>query len=65
MVAQRIDAYIKDNGYGRKTIAALANMKYSAFLSALAGKRKLSVEEYIKICNALNVPLTSFLDKTA
>ncbi|MEA4919338.1 MAG: helix-turn-helix transcriptional regulator [Clostridiaceae bacterium] len=56
-----IRQYVKENGIKNTYVYEKAGMTQSAFLLALNGKRKLTADEYVAICKALNVPLDKFV----
>lgn len=53
--------FIEDNGYKQKFIAQKADVSETALSSILSGKAKCSLETYVNICKALDVPLGTFL----
>lgn len=52
---------IKEKGYKQKAIAEKAKITESQLSLIISGKRKCDVEEYVRICTALNVPIKTFL----
>ncbi len=65
MVYQEIDKYLKINGITQAHLARNTGLSESAVSMALSGKRDIDVEEYIRICVALNVPISTFIPKAA
>jgi transcriptional regulator with XRE-family HTH domain len=65
MVYQEIDRYLKNKGITQAYIARNTGLSESAVSMALSGKRDIEVEEYIRICAALNVPVSMFISKAA
>lgn len=61
-VGDKIKAYIDDIGMKQNRLAKLSNMTENALCLSLNGNRKLTVEEYVAICNALGIGYGSFLD---
>lgn len=52
---------IKERGYKQKVIAEKAGIKESKMSLILSEKRKCDVEDYVRICIALGVPMTTFI----
>lgn len=52
---------IKQKGYKQKIIAERAKITERQFSLILSGKRKCDVEEYVRICEALGVSVTTFI----
>lgn len=52
---------IDENGYKQKIIAEKANITERQLSLILSGKRKCDIEEYVRICTALGVPVTAFI----
>lgn len=48
-------------GIKQRSFASQIGMTENAVTRLFAGSRKLLADEYVKICNALNVPYGSFL----
>ena len=61
MVSDLIKEYVDTNGLKYKVISERAGMKLNTFSSIMLGKRRLTVEEYKRICSALRVPPEKFL----
>ena len=61
-VAENIKKYLESNGIKQSVIAKKAGMRADSFCSALNGKRKVTVDEYVKICTALCEPIGAFID---
>lgn len=60
-LSENIDRYLECNGIMKKFVAEKTGMTQSAVTQSLSGKRKLTADEYISICRALDVPLETFL----
>lgn len=56
-----IKAYIEKSGFKQKAIAEKSGIEESKLCLSLQGKRKLEAGEYANICNALGVPMTTFV----
>ena len=54
--------YFDDNGLKQNFIAQKIGITESALSAILNGKRKCSLEEYIKICQILAVPFVTFVN---
>lgn len=67
MVREAILQYLEKNGIMQKFLAEKTGMSTQAICKFLKGERKLDIDEYVKICNALNVPYSFFIEtrKTA
>ena len=65
-LTQEIRKYLSENEISQRSISQKANISNNALNLVLNGKRKLSAEEYIRICDALCVPYHRFTrDKSA
>lgn len=53
MLAENIAQYLKDNGITQSHIAERTGMNKMTFSNAMRGKRRLTAEEYVSICDAL------------
>lgn len=58
-----IRSHIQENGLKQSAIAKKAGMTETALSMVLLGNRKLEAGEYVAICNALDVPLDTFVDR--
>lgn len=61
MVKDKIAEYLHKNGIKQKFIADQADMTQASISGVVSGKRDLEVEEYVRICDALNVPYDYFM----
>lgn len=61
MTGAKIKAYINKHGVKASVIAKKANIPVKEFSAMLDEKRKITSEEYLSICEALNVPLIQFM----
>lgn len=62
MIAEAISSYIKQKGIKQVYICKKTGLSRHCINDALNGKRKLSIEEYEKICLALQLPLNYFFE---
>lgn len=63
MVKQAIANYIQSNGIKSAFLAQKTGMSAQSICNALKGKRKLEVDEYAKICEALGVNYDFFFQR--
>lgn len=54
MIAQNIRAYIKERGFNQAEIARKAGMTTQALSDSLRGVRRLTADEYVNLCRALD-----------
>lgn len=64
MVRERIADYLKEKGIKQEYVANKANISSTAMSNLVSGKRNLDVEEYIRICSALDVSCDYFMPPT-
>ena len=62
MAVSNIRTYIERSGIKQGYVADKAGIKRDAFCMTMQGKRKLTLDEYCKICAALNVPVDMFIN---
>lgn len=60
-VNQNIKNYLQVHGISQSFLAKKSGLSVMAMSALMQGKRKLSAEEYVAICNALQVPVETFL----
>ena len=60
MLNKRIKSYMEERGIKQSFLKEPLGMTASTLNALLNGNRKLSAEEYFKICDALDVPLEYF-----
>lgn len=60
MIKERIAEYVRSNGIKQKYICEKTGMTQQALCTLLNGKRSLEIEEYVYLCDALNVPYNLF-----
>lgn len=58
-----IGSYLENNGITQTYLSERSGMTTNALNLSLKGKRKLTADEYIKICDALKVPYDLFVKK--
>lgn len=58
-----IKKYILENGIKQNFIAEQTKISAPVLNLILNDKRRIEVNEYIKICNAINVPFVYFIKK--
>ena len=63
MISTTIAEYIEENGINEMYLCKKTGLTKHCVSMSLHGKRKLSIDEYEKICIALNVPYEYFFDK--
>ena len=62
MVGQRIKAYLTENGIKQSFLSEKTDIPDAILSKMLAGQRKITVEEYYSICQALKVQMSIFLN---
>jgi transcriptional regulator with XRE-family HTH domain len=63
MINSEIAKYLSDNNITQTSLSIKAKLPQVSLNQALNGKRKMTVEEYVAICRALEVPLETFAGK--
>jgi len=58
---EKIKAYLAEQGLKQYRVAEKAGINNDKFNLVLNGKRRLQVDEYVAICNAIGVPTDTFL----
>ena len=64
-VSESIRSYLKEKGIMFAAVADKTGMRRDSFTRCMNGNRKITVDEYIRICKALNVPLDQFAGTSA
>lgn len=65
MVYVKIKSYLERNGIKQKTVAEKIGMNQNSFCAILSGRRRLLADEFLKICETLDVsPLTFWKGET-
>ena len=64
MISAAIAEHMKENGIKQTFICEKTGLSKHSVSFALKGKRKLSIDEYEKICSALNVPYDFFFKQS-
>ncbi len=60
MIAERINEYMLEKGLKQTTLASHLGMEKSSMSATLNGKRTLTAEEYVSICDFFEVPYSKF-----
>lgn len=63
MYGKEIKDYLSKNGIRQTYLSKKININNSTLSAMLHGHRRISIEEYIDICKALNLEITYFADK--
>ena len=63
MCGRQIKAYLDENGIKQSFLAEETKIPRSILNAMLNGKRKITVEEYFEICNALRLNANYFAEK--
>lgn len=63
MVREAMKKYINDIGIKQNVLAKNAGMTPQALNTFLNGNRGIDVEEYIKLCDAMNVSYDTFMKR--
>lgn len=60
MIAERIKEYVTSRGIKQSVIAGAIGMSRASLSQSLNGNRTLTAEEYVRICDFLEVPYERF-----
>jgi len=63
MIATAIANYIKESGIRQSLLCKQTGLTKYLISQSLHGKRRLSIEEYVTICSALDVPYAFFFEQ--
>ena len=63
MIGLRIKKYLDENGIKYSFISKKTGIPMNILSPLLNGKKKMSVEQYILICDAIGVDLNTFVIK--
>lgn len=63
MIATNIKKYLESKGIKQSFISEKTGIPLAALNATLNGNRKIQVDEYFSICDALNVDLDFFRNK--
>ena len=63
-VSERVKAYVVEKELSQKLIAKNMNISESRLSLMLNGKRRMTVDDYLKICSAIAVPPIKFLEQS-
>ncbi len=55
MIVEAITKYMNDNNIKQKYLAEQTGLSKQCICTMLNGKRKIYIDDYIKICDALNL----------
>ena len=61
MIAEQLAEYVNEKGIRQSAIAEATGMTRAAICETLAGRRKLGADEFINICDFLEVPYERFI----
>ena len=64
MVYEKIADYLEQNGISQSFICKKTGMSKNAVSLSLRGERNIMADEFLGICNALNVEPNQFMDDT-
>lgn len=64
-VSENIRSYLEEKGIKFSTVADKTGMRRDSFTGCMSGKRKITVDEYVRICAVLDVPLDQFVKNSA
>lgn len=60
----RLKAYVDEKGISQKLMAENMNTTESRVSLLLNGKRKMTVDDYVRVCKAIAVPPTKFFEES-
>lgn len=60
MIGLKVKEYLDENGIKYSFLSEKVGIPMNVLSPLLNGKRKMSVEEYFTICEALNLPVDTF-----
>ena len=63
MIGIKVKEYLDENGIKYSYLSEKIGMPMNTLSLVLNGKRKMSVEEYFTICEALELPVNTFEPK--
>ena len=64
-ICARLKAYVDEKGISQKLMAENMGESESRISMMLNGKRRMTVDEYVRACKAIAVPPSKFLEETA
>lgn len=64
-MGQKIRIFIEEKGIKFRVVARAIGVSDNTFSNMMNGTRKITIDEYIQICEVLNVPFETFCDKRA
>lgn len=60
LIGLKVKEYLDENGIKYSFLSGKVGIPMNVLSPLLNGKRKMSVEEYFTICEALNLPVDTF-----
>lgn len=63
MIVDSLAKYISDHGIKQKAIADHLGIAPSSMSALLLGNRRMSADEYVAICDFLDVPYSKFVNQ--
>ena len=60
MIAEQIKDYVNERGFKQTVMASKVGMSKVAMSETLNGNRTMTAEEYVRICDFLEVPYDKF-----
>lgn len=63
MIAEQLKKYVTEKGIKQTVIADAVGMSKVAMSETLNGNRTLTAEEFVRICDFLEVPCSKFAEK--
>lgn len=63
-VTKNVSEYVKEKGISIRTLSDGSGVSYNPLYSSITGKRKLRADEFLSICDFLEVPPDKFWDCT-
>lgn len=64
-IGKQIKDYLEANGISQTFVSDKTSIANNTLSNMLNGKRKITAEEYVAICEALNKPYDYFTEKSA
>lgn len=61
-VGEKIADHLQSNGISQAHVARVTGMSLSKINLLLHGRRRITIDDYICICDALHVPVDVFLE---
>lgn len=64
MIYEQVSQYVKDKGIKQSFICNKTGIEKNALSNILSGDRRMTADEFLLICNALDEPMERFTDST-